>query len=265
MALTERFGLVRARATFVHAAILAADAARDAGGFRANDVRFYFLLFTNWVEHDLVRPDQDLELTQVRRVLERLAARGWARSSGQKARARRGGAHTLTPSGVVGLVEELVAARAERTFDEMLFLVLFAASYRDLVALHDPSKRVEDLLDPRRLLRAARSTVSSVSADLETRVAAGHAIERSVADATQRGLDAIAIARRLEQVDAYQLQRIRSLSELFASLPDAIARHEVERGIALRRQLLFEPLAERARAELAILDRLEKQLADAAR
>src|SRR5947208_1378294 len=144
MALTERFGLVRARATFVHAAILAADAAaRDVSGFRANDVRFYFLLFTNWVEHDVLRPDQDLELTQVRRVLERMVDRGWARSGAPKTRARRGGAHALTPEGLVAVVEELVEPRAERTFDEMLFLVLFAASYRELVVAREVLRKTD--------------------------------------------------------------------------------------------------------------------------
>ncbi|WP_395839149.1 hypothetical protein [Cystobacter fuscus] len=77
--LADRLGHVTAQATFVQAALLAAHGAgARSGGFRASDVRFFFLLFTNWAEHDVTRPSQDIDLTQVRRTLERLCRSRWA-------------------------------------------------------------------------------------------------------------------------------------------------------------------------------------------
>ncbi|HEY4058231.1 MAG TPA: hypothetical protein VGM39_16575, partial [Kofleriaceae bacterium] len=64
------------------AALLAADLAstvdreqHEVGGFMLRDVRFFFLLFRNWLEHDVRAPGDDIDLTQVRRTVEQLAAR----------------------------------------------------------------------------------------------------------------------------------------------------------------------------------------------
>jgi hypothetical protein len=94
VSLSARFGWLGAHATHLHAALLAAHgAATPQVGFRAADVRFFFLLFTNWMESDVLRPGQDVDLTQVRRMLDRLTRAGLAApvaTAGGRARERRG-------------------------------------------------------------------------------------------------------------------------------------------------------------------------------
>src|SRR5262245_3859597 len=98
------------------AALLSADLAavvdrQTTDGFMLRDVRFYFLLFRNWLELDIREPGRDIDLTQIRRACDRLHAAGWLaripsprrRRTVRKPRAR----HVLTHAGIAGLVEAL--------------------------------------------------------------------------------------------------------------------------------------------------------------
>jgi hypothetical protein len=302
MSLAARYGQVRAQATFIEAAVVAAHGAfTQLGGFRASDVRFFFLLFTNWIEHDVLRPDQDLDLTQVRRVLARLDEQGWLERSGTtppgkledggelpaadgeatappKPRARRsssgpssrrkaapGERHKLTPNGLLGLMSSIVEPRGRRPFEESLFVACFVHTYRqpllDRIGDHDAGdsrKRMSELLDPRRVLIEAQRTHRDLLADLEARVTAGKRIVGEAGAARAQGLGDADIVRKLEQLGPYQLQRVRTVSELMQAMPMDIVRAELEQGITARTELLFEPLAERTRTELATLERLAR-------
>lgn len=266
MSITARFGHVRAQSTFIEAAIVAAHGAHaHLGGFRASDVRFFFLLFTNWIEHDVLRPEQDLELTQVRRVLSRLLDKGWlVTTSPSRGAGRR---HALSDEGLVGLAESVAEGRGRRPFEEALFVVCFLASYRELLLARardatTPAarKRLATLLDARRALRSVRRTWHDLVDDLETRIAGSRRLEEEARKALSLRAGKAETAKRLSQAGSYQLERIRPITELLGALPDDLLSFELEAGIARRTALLFEPLAERARAERAILDRLEAVL-----
>ena len=57
------FGRPSPRAPLVYAALIAAHGvAGREGSFRASDVRFFYLLFSNWIELDVLQPGQDLDL-----------------------------------------------------------------------------------------------------------------------------------------------------------------------------------------------------------
>ncbi|MBJ6760439.1 hypothetical protein JGU66_06665 [Myxococcaceae bacterium JPH2] len=272
-ALSARLGYVDTQATFVQAAFLAAHGAcARAGGFRVSDVRFYFLLFTNWAEHDVTRPSQDIDLTQVRRTLERLRRAGYAEASTstKDPRVARGQRYVLTGEGLA-LLAEGVAARDRAPLEEALFVVCFAASYRDAVLsrvegrARAPSlsvrRRVERALDPLRLVREAHRTASAVLQDLEERVSTGLKYESRTRDALARGVPEADIVRELEAAGSYQLHRVRPLAELLLALPEDLRHFELTQGMGLRSRLLFAPLAERARAERDVLARLERHLA----
>lgn len=261
-----RFGWVHERRVFVYAAVLAADAAQVGGqGFGAADVRFFFLLFTNWVEHDVLHPEHDLELTQVRRVLERLVGDGWAARTRRGARGKR---FLLRGAGVVGLAAVLGdTLDAGRPFEEALFVVGFASSYgtairariRALGEGRRGPKEVSRLLDPHALVARARRRTRAVLADLDERITSGKELAAEAARATDEG-DAL---RRLGARGSYQLERVRPLADLFRALPADVRRFELEAGIALRVRLLFEPLAARARTELAQLEAVDAALREA--
>lgn len=258
--LSVRAGALSAHATVTVAAILAADLAGPEG-FRPTDVRFFFLLFTNWMEDDHLRPGLDLDLTQVRRGVVRLVGDGLADVLGQ-GRAPR---YRLRPAGILALVEALTDTRAARTFEEVVLLANVAATYRDALAERvrgeprAPDRTVRARLDPVRILRAERHRLQGAVADLEERVASGLRMEE-VARANP-GLSNTALATRLRaEVGGYQLHPMRSLEELVAVLPDAMARFELGRGMGLRSRAMFTPLLEQLRARVAILERLEGTL-----
>jgi hypothetical protein len=271
--LARRFGQVRAQAPLIQAALLSAHVASARGdGFVPSDVRFFFLLFTNWIEHDVLRPEQDLELTQVRRVLERLLAERWlepARPPSTK-RASRSKRYALTQAGLVGLVEALVDSRTHRPFEEVLFVLCFASSYRDAIVARvrgEPRvlapaarRRVAELLNPRRVVEGARRTLGQVLADLERRSSEGRKLQEEADRGRRAGLREAQIIERLEAMSPYQLQRVRPLRDLMNSLPEDLVRIELGSAMGLRTSLLFDPLAEQIRAEMAILDRIDERL-----
>lgn len=256
--LADRFGAVTAHATVTLAALLAADLA-GPDGFRPTDVRFFFLLFTNWMEDDHLRPGLDLDLTQARRALARLVADGHAEVLGTG----RAPPYRLTAVGVLALVEGVTDPRVPRTFEEVVFLANAAASYRDALAERlrglprAPDRIVRTLLDPVRILRAERHRLEGAVTDLEERIAASLEME-AVAKANP-GLSPDALAERLRaEVGSYQLHPMRSLRELVAGLPPGLARQELGPGIGLRARTLFTPLLEQLRARVAILSKLEE-------
>lgn len=256
--LVSRAGGVSAHATVLTAALLAADAASPTG-FRVVDVRFFFLLFTNWMEDDLLRPGVDLDLTQVRRVLARLVTeRHAAAAAGRHPR------YQLLPEGVLHLVDVLVDPRVSRTFEETVFLATAAASYRHAIAARArgaaraPEARVLSRLDPVRILQAERRRLEGALHDLEDRVRHGLEMEAlaRTGPADVEGLTALLQS----QGGTYQLHPMRSFSELVSGLPDALARFELGPGMGLRARALFGPLAEQLRARISILDRLTEEL-----
>jgi hypothetical protein len=272
LTLASRVGHVKAQSTFVNAALVAAHGVSGrTGGFRPSDVRFFFLLFTNWIEHDVRRPGQDIDLTQVTRVLSRLSNAGAvARLPRQRGEAR-GPRYALTQEGLIGLVDALVDARAERPFDEVLFVICFAASYGPAIAARvkgearplTPSARVRvaKLLDPQRVLLLARRALGDVLMDVERRAKEAVELDREARAALAAQASPEEIAARLEKLSPYQMHRVRPFADFLTSLPEDVFRFELSEGIALRRALLFEPLAEEIRAQMAILDGLEKKLA----
>lgn len=280
-ALSERFGLVHAQATFVQAAIVASHGGCSiTQGFRASDVRFYFLLFTNWMEHDVLRPDQDLDLTQVRRSLVRLVSVGWAKAvpkgegrRGAKAetndeRGPRGARHVLTADGVVGLLDALTSPAVRRPFEETLFLTCFSASYRELIAERvaresngaTHAKRVRELLDPARILKTGRAMLTAMLHDLEQRARSGNELLDEARKATAEGATTMQIAERLQKKGPWQMNRVRTMTEMAAMLPEDITRFEIDVGMALRVRMLFEPMAAQVRAQLGVIETLEAGL-----
>jgi hypothetical protein len=257
--LAERQSPSRSREAIVVAAVIAAHgAATPSRGFRMSDVRFFFFLFSNWLEQDVLRATEALELTQVRRLLARLVARGW----GRMPVARR---YSLTAAGLTGLVEAMTADLETRSFDEALFVVCFARCYGPAIAARAPAARrgaIAEQLSPERLLRLAERRLERLIADLDERVRSSEAMQRQARALRRAGVEERSIATALDGHDAYQLQHVRGFGEVMRGLPSDLLRFEVEEGLEMRSETLFAPMAALARAQQRILASLRGRLRD---
>ncbi|MFN0245822.1 MAG: hypothetical protein ACKV2T_02870 [Kofleriaceae bacterium] len=255
------------------AALLAADLTAtvdraEALGFQQRDVRFFYLLFRNWLEVDVRHPDADLDLTRVRRELIKLGRRGRVREL-RKARRRRGvrtprQRYVLTLAGVLALVDELVTASPLRPFEETLFVILFAASYRELLIRRVEQasapvarRRIARALDPKQLIAHARRDLVRQCSDLEERISSGDELRDAADRAFAEGKSDAETVAILERISTYQLHYVRPLGDLLLSLPPRVRRYEIGDGITARRDLMFAPLLRLVRAQLDVIGRLE--------
>ena len=264
VSLSRRQALVERDGLLLRSSLLAADVSNgDGPGFQLRDVRFFYLLFGNWLEYDVTRPGGDVDLTQLRRAVERLREQGWATSRrlpGARARV------ALTLAGVLGLAEDLLAGPDRLRFEECAFLLLFTSSYASPLLRRARGQargfagaigtRLAEVLSPTRVLERGKRDLASVIHDLEQRLAGGERVARAVGDLRRRGASDAEIVARLDPLDPYQLQRVRPLRQVLAALPEDLRAFELDRGMALRRSLLFEPQLAQARAELALLEGL---------
>lgn len=256
--ITKRAGTLSSAATPLLAALLAADAAGE-GAFHPQDVRFYFLLFTNWMGDDHLRPGADLDPTQARRVLGQLAAGGLALSAGG-----RPPSWGLAPAGVVRLVESLTDPRAVRRFEEVLLLAATASLYVDAIAARvsgGDARRVRQRLDAVAIVRSERRRLGDALLDMEARRDEGVELAAEAEAGLAAGLSAVDVAARLTgRRMPYQLHPMRPLREAIAGLPPSLRDREIGRGASLRSAWLFAPLADDLRARIGILERLEASI-----
>lgn len=265
--LEDRFGVTRAQATVLVAALVAAHGASGARGFRPSDVRFFYYLFTNWLERDVLHPGEALELTQVRRIILRLIGTGHARSSDKRgarhvARAR----YALTSKGLSALTASLAMSVDTRSFEEAVFVVTFVACYGPQLFERlkaTESERVRDDLDPRKLVGRARRRVERLLRDLDERVASSSRVAREAEELRRAGASDRVIALELERLGAYQLQHVRSFASIVLSFPEDLRNFELGPGFVLRSRLLFETFAATARAQLRAVDELAARLESA--
>jgi hypothetical protein len=267
MAFYKRFGLLAANETLVTAALIAAFGASTttAEGFRPTDVRFFFFLFSNWIERDVLHQSAALELTQVRRLLASFVARRWVRA--RPKRAARYPRYGLTREGLRVLIERLASAVEMGSFEEVTFVVTFASCYGEMmvtrVARSSPEgERLRSLLDPHRLIARARHRLARVVADLEERVSSSASVASDAARMRARGSSDEDVALRLERLGAYQLQHVRSFAEFALALPPDLRAFELGAALDVRSRLLFVALADQARAQASALDRLDQRIAE---
>jgi hypothetical protein len=262
--LDQRFGVVRAHSTVLVASVLASHGVAGSHGFRASDVRFFCYLFANWLERDVLYPGEAIELTQVRRLIQRLTAHGFAGgplpgAPRDRARAR----YTLTHDGSAALLTVLSEAVDTRSFDEAVFVVALMAAYRgpllEQLSAAD-ADRMRDLLDPTRLIARVRRRTERVLHDLETRIAQAAQVAREGAESQRAGVPETAIAARLERLGVYRLQHVREFASFVLSLPDDLRTFELGPGFHFRSRIIYETLAEQMRGQLRALRGLEARL-----
>ena len=196
---------------------------------------------------------------EIRRAIARLVRLGHAARVGSEG-ARRP-SFRLTPGGILELAAAVVEPKGHRPFEEMLFAIAFAAAYGELLAtrLRASKSTIEAFpLDADKAMRSAQRALDALTRDLEERIASSRAIEESSHRAAPDGVD---ITGLFAQHGGYQLERVKPLKDVLGGLPADVLSIELSRGIRLRRELLFTPMAEAIRAQQAVLESIARRLA----
>lgn len=259
---------------FVAASIIAAHASKEEKIFRQRDVRFMLELFTNWIEASLPEDGILISNTQILRYLEKLEEEGFIRKINKKPSGKlyshikgQGPFYKLNRLGLIELLSRMRSASLVFRPENYFFLDYFLVSYKEIISelIEKEGNKfplalkleIDDLFN-REELRAnlkkrvkkeinklrARKEEARKSADLSTRL-------------FRKGESINAAAKEIEKLYPYGLNSKKPLSELIASVPKKLARHELETGNKERSEKLWGPMLAVLERYLGELERLK--------
>jgi hypothetical protein len=231
---------------FTASATLAAHASFSEHGFSLRDLRFFTELFLNWIE-DIDATTHALQNTQLARYLAHLIEHGFAK----KSTSNKTPFFRLTRLGLLELLNRIVLSTNAAQPSTTLFRICFITSYRPrLEALveregaHFPhSLKVElaALLDVDSLIQGEIKRVERALQRTERRI--DDALKTSAL--TKNRLAAqVPFAQVVEEVESrypYDLNSMKPLHELIASIAPDQRRWELEEGNLIRAHTLWEP------------------------
>jgi hypothetical protein len=243
---------------FTASATLAAHASFIEQGFRPRDLKFFLELFLNWIE-EIDAPSYQVQNTQITRYVEDLVENGFAKGTD-----RRGvRVFALTRLGVLELLTRLVHSRNATHSSTTLFRICFVRSYRPWlerlvqregeVFPHSLQLEVAALLDVAALVSSEIKRVERAIARTERRIK--DAVETSKLT-TNRLASHVPFTEIVEEVEArypYELNTMKPLRELMASIAPDQRRWEFQEGGIIRVKTLWEP-------QLALLKELLRRL-----
>ena len=249
---------------YIAAAAVAAHANGSIDGFRQRDHRFLVELFTNWVETFLCERTRPLQNTQVQRFLEALVRDGYARRTTRSAPPR----YRLTRLGLMDLLSRLVNTASEPSPSQFLFVFYFITNYRARILSvveregrqFPPAVRLElhAVLDPSALLSREIKRLEREITRLRGRFDESNQTAKLAQSMFTSGSTLADVAAAVEKRYPYELNSVKPLSELFASIPEDLAQWEIQDGSKQRASFLWSPSLRLAESYLAELRALEK-------
>jgi len=219
-------------------------------------VEFYFELYANWLEFRFRDEGLHIELVQVVRILEHLKKEGLLKAQGKRL-------YQFTETGVLGLLKKLVRSDAGLRLDEVIFIRYLLLTYgRVLESLILPEDRfvtsslrreVRDLLNPEIVKKREQERLERLVRDLSTRIEESREIASYAQSRLKSGAPTDTVVSEVDRRFGYQLSYRKPFGELYAELPLELRKHELERGIELRNERLFDVLLKQCLGELELL------------
>jgi hypothetical protein len=242
----------------VAAAIIAAEATLAEDGFRQRDVRFYFELFSNWLESTTGAWTLDLHNAQIQRYLDQLV-----RAGGAKRPRRTPPRYQLTPDGLLSLLHTLTARHSLKRLDEFFLVFHILRAYggrlRALTQKNGPlpsralSLRVDELVDARAFVQREIAAVERELGRLSLRIEESHKTAELTRQLIAKGKPIEQVVSAVEQEFPYELNSRKPLSELLTQLPPAFRVPELSDIAAQRADDLWRPTLALLSAYLEIL------------
>lgn len=243
---------------FTASATLAAHASFNEQGFRLRDVRFFLELFLNWIE-DIDVSSHRIQNTQISRFISELVDDGFAKARDKSKLT----VFRLTRLGILELLTRLVQSRNATHPSTTLFRICFLRSYRPWLERlveqegtlfpHSLKLELAALLDVKTLVAEEIKRVERAISRANRRI--DDALQ--TVDLTKNRLSAhVPFSDVVEEVEAkypYELNTMKPLRELIATIAPDQRRWELQEGNLIRVKTLWQP-------QRALLEELLKHL-----
>lgn len=231
---------------FMASATLAAHASFFEEGFRLRDVKFFVELFLNWSE-DVEAATHSLQNTQLARFISTLTENGFAKRVSKKSTP----IFRLTRLGLLELLNRIIGSKNVFHPSTALFRICFVKSYRPrLEALveregaHFPhSLRVElaSLLDVETLIAHETARVERALKRTDQRIDDALKTSAYTKNRLAAGIPFSEVVREVEDRYPYELNTMKPLEELIASIAPDQRQWELEDGNLIRVETMWKP------------------------
>ena len=231
---------------FTASATLAAHASFIEEGFRLRDLRFFTELFLNWVE-DVETATHSLQNTQLARYISQLIKQGFAKKITKKnIRLFR-----LTRLGLLELLTRIISSTNVRQPATALFRICFVKSYRPRLAAlveregahfpHSLKLELAALLDLETLLQQEIKRVERALKRVDLRIDDAFKTSALTKNRLAAQVPFPQVVQEIESRYPYELNTMKPLQELIASIAPDQRRWELEEGNLIRVQTIWEP------------------------
>lgn len=230
---------------FYSSSLIALHAQQPQASFRQRDIRFYMELFINWAEYAGSFRQIRLHNTQISRVTKQFSDKGHLK---QKHSTQE---YELTAIGLAECLRNIfledISNRYQYLFFKIYFLSNYAPRIRDLMATDRRSIplglkiEIEPLLDTGQLIRDALSQANKDKNHLEQRIQDAEKMPELVRKLLKNNTKWNDIVLAVEKVYPYELNSMKSLSELCSTLSEETVRWELTEGSIHRSTEMWRP------------------------
>jgi hypothetical protein len=234
---------------YLEAATLAAHASFIETGFRVRDLKFFTELFLNWSD-DLDLTSTPFQNTQLCRYLDGLAADGFTR---QATRAKVP-TFRLTRLGLLELLNRLTNTAHPLPPAQSFFRLSFLKSYKPWLeqlvkregSNFPPALATElaALLDIESIIMHEMRRLERALIKLEQRISDARAMSKLTTNRLAAGVPLADIVREIESRYPYELNSMKPLRELIASIAPDQRIWELQTGSSLRASVMWQPQRE---------------------
>lgn len=211
---------------------------------RVKDVLFHISLVKEVFRSSNHFQDFDLQAVQVIRFFEKYRVKGWAVSETEGVQK----VFTLKREAIFDLCFSLLRLDYLLPTAEAIFLQSFLEGYGSYINKFlagsvsvEQQSYLDDWLRPAYLYRQQLRAVEAGIRDLQLRIKDSTQLQKFISEGRAQGLDHRGIAASLPSDYSYRLSHQKRLREWLLEMPLELLSHELDRGLAIRQQNLYQP------------------------
>jgi hypothetical protein len=192
-------------------------------------------------------PTFELQRVQIHRMIERYSDIGWVRLIKTSKRGGKKLTFSMTPQGIIGLLESLIDMDAILGVPEVIFVQWFMHTYHEVLLnrLNSSAATAKDLelfkalMQRYRLIEKQMALISQAIAEVKVKIRESQAMQAKISQELAKGFDMIEAVNRLEHSYSYSQANQWRYAELIATLPEDMRTVEIQRALPSREQDLY--------------------------